>query len=71
MNEQFMQILQAIGPEAMLIIIQTLAQMDEQQLQQLVQELQSMSKGGGQGQQQAPPEQAQAQASQNLYGSGY
>ena len=71
MNEQFMQILQAIGPEAMLIIIQTLAQMDEQQLQQLVQELQSMAQGGGQGQQQAPPEQAQAQASQNLYGSGY
>lgn len=71
MNEQFMQILQAIGPEAMLIIIQTLAQMNEQQLQQLVQELQSMAQGGGQGQQQAPPEQSQAQASQNLYGSGY
>ena len=68
MNEQFMQILQAIGPEAMLVIIQTLAQMDEQQLQQVVEELQAMLEQGGGAQPQegmAPP---QSQANANLYG---
>ena len=69
MNEQFMQILQQIGPEAMLIIIQTLAQMDEQQLQQLIQELTRLAQGQGQEQQGPPPEaQAQAQANTNMFG---
>ena len=71
MNEQFMQILEQIGPEAMLIIIQTLAQLDEQQLQALVQELQNMAQGGGQAppQQQMPPEAQQQQANANMFGS--
>lgn len=71
MNEQFMQILQQIGPEAMLIIIQTLARLDEQQLQALVQELQNMAQGGGQAppQQQMSPEAQQQQANANMFGS--
>lgn len=71
MNEQFMQILEQIGPEAMLIIIQTLAQLDEQQLQALVQELQNMTQGGGQAppQQQMSPEAQRQQANANMFGS--
>lgn len=71
MNEQFMQILQQIGPEAMLIIIQTLAKLNEQQLQALVQELQNMTQGGGQAppQQQMSPEAQQQQANANMFGS--
>lgn len=71
MNKQFMQILEQIGPEAMLIIIQTLAQLDEQQLQALVQELQNMAQGGGQAlpQQQMPPEAQRQQANANMFGS--
>ena len=71
MNEQFMQILQQIGPEAMLIIIQTLARLDEQQLQALVQELQNMTQDGGQAspQQQMSPEAQQQQANANMFGN--
>lgn len=73
MNEQFMQILEQIGPEAMLIIIQTLAQMDEQTLQALVNELTQMVQGGG-GEmggykQQMSPEEQQAAANANMFGS--
>ena len=66
MNEQFMQILEQIGPEAMLIIIQTLAQMDEQTLQALVNELTQMVQGGGG---EMAPEEQQAAANANMFGS--
>jgi hypothetical protein len=78
MNEQFMQILEAIGPSAMLIIIQALSQMDEQTLQQLIQTLQQAARqeqGGaqqGQQMQQAPPQEQPSPAQQsnaNLYGN--
>jgi DNA/RNA-binding domain of Phe-tRNA-synthetase-like protein len=62
----FMQILQQIGPEAMLQLIQLIVSMDQNQLQQLVQQLQEMMQ---QGAQQGPsPEEAQVQANANMFG---
>jgi len=62
MNEQFMQILQQVGPEAILIIIETLAGLSEEQLQQLIQELQQLAQqGDGQALQ-------EPSAQQNLFG---
>lgn len=62
------RIIEQIGPEALLGLIQAILQMDENQLKQLIQALQqAVQQGGGGGAyQEAQPSQGQ----QNLFGSG-
>jgi len=62
-QEALMQIVEAIGPEALLALIQMLMQMSEEELGQLIQGLQQAAQAEAGGGEPAPD-----QGQQNLYG---
>lgn len=61
------KLLEQIGPEALLGLIQAILQMDENELKQLIQALQQAVQQGGGG---APQGSQPSQGQQNLFGSG-
>lgn len=63
-EQQFMALIEQIGPEALLMLIDMLTQLSPEQIQALQEQLAAMVQQGGQGQQQAAPD----QGTQNIYG---
>lgn len=64
MNEQqLMALIEEIGPDRLLIIIQMIMQMSDQQIQALVNQLAQMAQG-----QQTQPAPEESQGQNNLYG---